>query len=232
MEELTMSEMSQDQDQDSLYEPERSSSLQCEPGVSIKDCVHDAKYIVFHNKLKELFSVCHEPGSGAGVLSSSQNRSGFAITMETDCVVGHRRKWESQTRVGKLFAGNLLVSSAVFLTGGSHGTFVETCHLLGQVSMSCRQFTNIQRFKIVPEVNHMWTQHTEAILALIGDSPLTVSGDARCDLPGHCASFGSYTILDSASHLILAQETVHVTEVKNSYWLETERIERYSNTLR
>jgi solute carrier family 8 (sodium/calcium exchanger) len=46
----------------------------------------------------------------------------------------------------------------------------------------------------------MWTQHTEAILATIG-------GDTRCDSPGHCASFGSYTILDSASHLILAQET-------------------------
>ncbi|KAK6297157.1 hypothetical protein J4Q44_G00317400 [Coregonus suidteri] len=142
------------------------------------------------------------------------------------CVVGHRRKWESQTRVGKLFAGNLLVPSAVFLTGGSHSTFVETCHLLSLVSMSLRQFANQQRIYIVPEVNYMWTQHTEALLATIGDSPPIVSGDAQCDSPGHCASYGTYTILDSASHLILAQETVHVTEVKNSYWLETEGLER------
>ncbi|CAB1314733.1 unnamed protein product [Coregonus sp. 'balchen'] len=102
-----------------------------------------------------------------------------------------QKKWESQTRVGKLFAGNLLVPSAVFLTGGSHSTFVETCHLLSLVSMLLRQFVNQQRIYIVPEVNYM---------------PLC--------------------LLDSASHLILAQETVHVTEVKNSYWLETEGLER------
>ncbi|KAK6328489.1 hypothetical protein J4Q44_G00004670 [Coregonus suidteri] len=126
--------------------------------------------------------------------------------METECVVGLRRKWGSQTRVGKLFAGNLLVPSVVFLTGSSHSTFVEICHL-SLVSMLLRQFANQQRFYIVPEVSHMWTQHTEAILATIGDSPLIVSGDAQCDSTGHCASFGTYTILDSASHLILAQET-------------------------
>ena len=53
---------------------------------------------------------------------------------------------------GKLFAGNLLVPSAVFLTGGSHFIFVETCHLLSLVSMSLLQFTNQQRIYIVPEV--------------------------------------------------------------------------------
>ncbi|CAB1328254.1 unnamed protein product, partial [Coregonus sp. 'balchen'] len=131
------------------------------------------------------------------------------------CDVGHRRKWESQTRVGKLFAGNLFVPSLVFLTGGSHSIFVETCHLLSLVSMSLRQFANQQRIYIVPEVNHMWTQHTEGILDTIGDSPLIAI------VPG-LALTPSWT----ASHLILTQETVHVTEVKNSYWLETEGLER------
>jgi hypothetical protein len=38
--------------------------------------------------------------------------------------------------VGKLLAGNLLVPSAFFLTGGSHSILVEICHLLSLVSMS------------------------------------------------------------------------------------------------
>eukprot|EP00063_Salmo_salar_P012852 XP_013987687.1 PREDICTED: uncharacterized protein LOC106565277 isoform X3 [Salmo salar] len=221
--ELTESEINEDQN--SLYEPESSES-QCEPKYTIEECVQDLKYILFYSKLKELFNVCHEPGCQAGVISSSPKINSFAITMETECVVGHRRKWESQTRVVKLFAGNLLLSSAVFLTGGSHSTFAETCHHLSLVSMLLRQFANQQRIYIVPEDNYMWTQHTEANLATIVDSPCIISGDTWCDSPGHCASFGTYTILDSASHLILAQETVHVTEVKSSYWLETEGLER------
>ncbi|CAB1335789.1 unnamed protein product [Coregonus sp. 'balchen'] len=71
----------------------------------------------------------------------------------------------------------------------------------------------------------MWTS-LHGFWLQIGDGPLIVSGDARCDSPGHGASFDTYTDLDSASHLILAQETGHVTEVKNSYWLETEGLER------
>ncbi|CAB1331652.1 unnamed protein product [Coregonus sp. 'balchen'] len=68
------------------------------------------------------------------------------------------------------------VPSAVLLTGGSTSTFVETCHLLSLVSMSLRQFANQQCIYTVPEVNHMWTQHTDAILATIGDSPLIAHG--------------------------------------------------------
>lgn len=124
------------------------------------------------------------------------------------------------------YAGNLLVPSALFLTGNSHSAFVETSKLLNLASLSCRQFSNIQRAYVVPEVKTMWTQHTEALLAVVGESPLVVSGDARCDPPGHNATYGTYTILDVQSHLILAQETVRMTEVKNSYWLEPEGLER------
>ena len=46
----------------------------------------------------------------------------------------------------------------------------------------------------------------------------------RC--PGHCASMGTYSQLDDASGLIITQETIHVTEVANSYWLEIEGMKR------
>ncbi|CAB1336924.1 unnamed protein product, partial [Coregonus sp. 'balchen'] len=173
MEELTdsKSENEMSQDQVSLFEPERSSSesqsSQCEPGVSIEECVQDAKSIIFDSKLKELFNVCHEPGCGASVISSSQYRSGFAITMESECVVGYKRKWESLQTTPTPHLWKLVTSSA-------------------------------------------WCPSR-------GNSSPTYSAST---------SFGTYTILDSASHLILAQESVHVTELKNIYWLETEGLER------
>lgn len=125
-----------------------------------------------------------------------------------------------------MFAGNLLIPSAVFLTGGSYTAFQEVCSILNLQALTVRQCNNIQAAFTVPEVTGMWTQHSEALLASASENPLVLSGDARCDSPGYNATYGTYSLLDVDSNLIVAQETVRVTDVKNSYWLEPEGLQK------
>ena len=89
-------------------------------------------------------------------------------------------------------------------------------------SLSTLQCYTTQQLYIVSEAEKAWTRHSEAVMAALASENLIVSGDARRDSPGHCHSCGTYTILAVTSHLTAAQETVHVTEVKNIYWLEPE----------
>ena len=132
-----------------------------------------------------------------------------------------------------MFAGNLLVPSAVFLTGNSFTSFHEMAQCADLATLTSRQCSNLQRAYMIPEVTHMWDRHCEGVLAATGDRPIIVAGDARCDSPGHNATFGTYTMMDTESQLILAQETVRVTDddVSNSYWLEPEGLKRCLKTL-
>ena len=44
---------------------------------------------------------------------------------------------------------------------------------------------------------------------------VVVSGDRRCDSPGKCAKFSTYTLMETTKILILHSETLDKTEVHN-----------------
>ncbi|XP_034061805.1 uncharacterized protein LOC117539658 [Gymnodraco acuticeps] len=192
-----------------------------------EDPVSDKKYLVSHAQLMKLFCVCNFAGCGKCVISRPYcSAKGFGLTVKTDCIDGHEFVWTSQPLLNGTMSCNLLVPAAIFLTENAYGPFSEICQCLGLESLSTRHCYNIQRVYVLPEVTSVWNLHNEAVMAATGDQVVTVSGDGRCDSPGHCATFGTYTMLDINSRLIIAQQTVKVTEVKNSYWLEPVGLER------
>lgn len=225
-----------DDDDDSDYDPNQddSSSDDEEENELPSKSVHTAfsLFVVFLTNLMELFNLCHHHGCGKPLVQEPELRvSGFALTVATICTEGHHYRWESQQRIGDLYAGNLLIPSAVFIMGGSFTTFLEICKLVRLACLSIRECNNIQRCFLIPEVKLMWSNHLKSVLGAIGNKPLQLSGDGRCDSPGHCATYGTYTLLDSTSHLIVAQKTVRVTDVKNSYWLEVTGLKQCINGL-
>lgn len=213
--------------EDAEYTPpsdadESDSDMSCHESDHL-DPLKDPKFIVHKEQLMSLFEGCNEPGCGKPLTEAPKiTYHGFAISVKSTCLDGHERVWDSQPFINRIPACNLLIPASVFIAGGSYSTMTEILEAANVCRLSQRECYNIQGTYVIPEVEKMWTVHNEAVMSVVSDRPLVLSGDARCDSPGHCATFGTYSLLDSDSHLIVAQKTVSVTDVKNSYWLEIE----------
>ena len=55
---------------------------------------------------------------------------------------------------------------------------------------------------------------------------LWLSGDGRCDSPGHSAKYGTYTMIDQFSDKIIDFQIVQVSEVTSSNAMEREGFKR------
>ena len=60
---------------------------------------------------------------------------------------------------------------------------------------------------------------------------LHLSGDGHCDSPGYSAKYATYSLMDSATDLILGYSLVHVSETGSSVAKEKEGLRHYLNKL-
>ena len=60
---------------------------------------------------------------------------------------------------------------------------------------------------------------------------IDVCGDGRCDSPGHSAKYGTYTLMDEKSNLIIEFSVVQVTEASSSNAMEYEGCKRALNSI-
>ena len=78
----------------------------------------------------------------------------------------------------------------------------------------------------------MWKEHIEEVLKKFSGKDIELAGDCRYDSPGFNASWGTYTLMEVTTGLVLVQVTLHVSQVKNSHWLEVEGLKACLNKLK
>uniref|UniRef100_A0A8P4G5H1 THAP-type domain-containing protein n=1 Tax=Dicentrarchus labrax TaxID=13489 RepID=A0A8P4G5H1_DICLA len=214
---------------DSTYDPADSATTLTESAdVTMESStpVHKTPtYIVYENCLMELFQVCPVCQRECDM---QKRRLGTFLSVEQRCPhCEFYRKWNSQPLVGSTPAGNLQLSTAVYATGASFFKLEKIFRAMQLKMFQYDSFRRHARMYIEPAIVHRWKTAQTAMLEQLSQlQNVVLGGDLRADSPGHCAKFGSYTMMDMRSNTVIDLQLVQSNEVGGSYHMEKEGLKR------
>ena len=172
---------------------------------------------MFRPELESLFSSCPLCTATCTVVFSTDQKKKFGTAVavyqqccELDC--GFSRTWHSQPFIGRSPAGNLLLSAAI-LFSGSH--FSKAQQLFSHMKIPCisrSTFDNHQNKFLFPTVLNFWESERSAMMEELSkmEGGLVLAGDGRSDSPGHCAKYGSYSVLEMRLNKVIDIQLVQV----------------------
>jgi hypothetical protein len=181
----------------------------------------DKKYIVFDEMLDKLLFSVKCPFCSGSVSHVKKSYVGSMVRATIICTSGHEAmKWASQPSIGKAPVGNILGAASILFSGNTYNHISHFANLFGLQFFGKTMYYDIQKSVLVPAVNTCYLQHMEDLHKLYKGKSVCVSGDGRCDSPGYNAKYGSYTLMNSTTHEILAMALVQVSEVSSSNAME------------
>ena len=177
--------------------------------------VHDEeKFIVFKSCLWQLFeqcNLCTRPCLVETVVSK-----GSMVVINQQCPhCQYQRSWSSQPMIGNTPAGNVLLSAAILFNGASYTKVLRVLEAMKVVCISPRTFQDHAQMYLQPTIWHGWTQQQQELIQglvqLSGE--VILGGDGRCDSPGHCAKYLSYTMIELTQNKVI---DIQLVQVKNT----------------
>ena len=114
----------------------------------------------------------------------------------------------------------MLLSAAILLSGLTFTRIASLVDLLNFAVFSERQFYDLQRDYVYPVVYTTYVRQQEAVVEYLRGNQLHLSGSGRCESPGYSAKCATYSLMDSATDLILDYNLIHVSETSSSVAIE------------
>jgi len=109
---------------------------------------------------------------------------------------GHYSVWHSQSLQKHMATGNLMLSCTILFSELSYSLFIDFASILNFKIVQKSQFYAIQSRYLFPIVEQAYFDHHAEVAAFLGgDASLTISGDGRCDSPGHSTKYCTYTLI-------------------------------------
>ena len=143
------------------------------------------------------------------------------VSVHMVCNIGHAVKWCSQPVVRRFAEGNVRLAAAVVFSGNTYTRLKDICNYSNIRCFSYTAFLKYQKNYTIGVVNERWLSWRQNKFgALHAKGRCKVAGDARCDSPGHCAKYSTYSFQDQDTCEIIAIDIMQVTEVGNSNRME------------
>ena len=218
-------------DVDDLYDPEKTIDSESEDDDTsfneVAKYVDEQKIIVFESCLDRLFVLMRCPVSGCCEPFSfdeidRNTRGGMQYTCTFVCMKGHRFVWSAQPSIHSMSVGNILSAAATLFCGQTFTHIAQYASFFGLNFYSDSTFYKIQRELLKPVVFEAWSSLQGEILQQLkrDNVPLRLSGDGRCDSPGYCAKYCTYTLMDMNTSAIVCFVVVDVKTAGNSARME------------
>ena len=181
--------------------------------------VKNSAFIVFWTSLCTLFVNCFT--CFAKTTKIVKNVRGSLLNVKTYCINGHCYTWYSQPFINRYACGNIKLSASVLFSANTFAKIAEYFRLADIKWIGKTSYYRLQKEYLHGVVNEAFKKENDAILSKLKENgPCEVSGDGRCDSPGHNAKYLTYTMLDQATNLIIGMSLTQVTEAGNSNAME------------
>ena len=180
------------------------------------------------NVMKLLYRVHGEMCKRSGCdqpLEFQETFRGTCLVVVWKCHAGHfGGRWASQPTCAGLRAGNLLLASAIALSGNSYTKIGFLFKVMNMTYISKMLFNQYQSLYIAPAVEEYWKVMKEGEWKERDGKDVILSSDGRNDSPGHCAQYLTYSFADMESKTILNLNNVDVREVEERKSTNMERL--------
>ncbi|KAG1959839.1 hypothetical protein F2P79_005978 [Pimephales promelas] len=165
------------------------------------------KFIVCQSQLMSLFTIC--PACSGETQGNVEKQEGTFVKIKQVCAAcGYQRFWQNQPMLHRnMPACNLLLSGAIHFSGCMATQTIRMLKLFGLQSISVSTFFRHQRFYTIPTIVQ------------------------ASDSPGHCAKYGTYSLIEDRINKVLDLQLVQSSEVPSSTWCELEGLKRSINFL-
>ena len=175
-------------------------------------------YFIFWSCLVQLLDTwCSCCSCGSRQVAWSRQEIGTLLKLSIRCVhCGHCSSWNSQPYFGRVAAGNVLLSAGILFAGATATKVLRVLMHMGTAVFSVRTFFRHQQKILHRAVMQLWRESQMWMLSTLQteDNGIVCGGDGRADTPGHCAKYGTYTMMELRKKAVIDLQTVQVNIMK------------------